>query len=486
MRLAPRSLFMRLVLVLLAGIVLAQAAGLAIYWRDRDAFMQRAFGMRSVQRVADVIRVLDGMAPAERARVIAILNSPQLRITLDMGPLAHAFQESDEARVFAAGLRRALGEERELTVNVAPAPFIKGPPPGYGPGTKAGMMGAGMGMVPGGTPFSFGALSFVVQARLHDGTLVTLDSRQPQDAGAWPYRLIASLAIVLAAVVIVALVAVRWVTRPLKTLAHAAEELGGNIDRPPLDEGGPLEVARAARAFNAMQQRLSRHIAERAGIFAAMSHDLKTPITRLRLRAELLEDAQVRAKLEQDLHEMEQMVSGALDLVRGLDRQEPARAFDVMALLEDVRENAALAGRTVEICGAAHAPYAGRMQAIKRCLSNLVENALTYGGSARVCVEDDARALTIRVLDAGPGIPAAELERVFEPFYRLEGSRNRETGGSGLGLSIARAIARAHGGEVVLRNHPQGGLESTLTLRRETAAQAGDSGQRAAACRALA
>jgi signal transduction histidine kinase len=502
-RFVPRSLFSRLVLVLLAGVVLAQAAGLAIYWRDRDEFMQRAFGLRSVQRVADVIRVLDDMAPAERQRVVGILNSPQLRITLDMGPIASAvhastssartedtgskslargespvrpelvegraqnlLSEADEAQRFAAALRRVLGDERELTVHVTDAPFIKGPPPGYGPG-KGGMMGAGMGMGPGAGGYPFGAVSFVVQARLKDGVLATLDARQSRDAGAWSYRLMASLAIVLVAVLVVAFIAVRWVTRPLKALAHAAEELGENIDRPPLDESGPLEVSRAARAFNAMQQRLSRHIAERASIFAAMSHDLKTPITRLRLRAELLDDAELRGKIERDLHEMEQMVSGALDLVRGLDRKEPMQPFDVMALLETIRENAALAGTSVEIAGTTSKPYCGRMQSIRRCLVNLIENATKYGGRAWVIVRDDAQRLEIVVRDSGPGIPESELERVFEPFYRLERSRNRETGGTGLGLSIARAIARAHGGDVVLRNRPEGGLEATLSLSRD-------------------
>jgi signal transduction histidine kinase len=459
----PRSLFSRMVLVLLTGLVLAQGAGLWIYWRDRDEFMQRAFGMRSVQRIADIIRVVDPMPAAERTRIVGILNSPQLRIAFDVPQLAQNDERPDnQTRLFSSALRRALGDDRELLVKVAEAPFIKGPPAGHAPGMmKGAMIGAPMG---GGGPFAFGTLSFVVQTRLHDGALITLDSRQSVDAAAWPYRLFVSLAIVLATVIAVAMIAVRWVTRPLKTLAKAAEELGENIDRPPLDETGPAEVTRAARAFNTMQQRLMKLIGERARIFAAMSHDLKTPITRLRLRAELLDDVTVREKFERDLGEMEQMVSDALDLVRGLDKSEPAKAVDLMSLLRNLADDAKLAGGEVHVQGAATRFYVGKARLLRRCFGNLIDNALKYAGAATIDVAEDTRALRIAVRDSGPGIPEADLERVFEPFYRLEHSRNRGTGGTGLGLTIARDIVRAHGGELVLRNRPQGGLEALVTL----------------------
>ena len=466
----PRSLFSRLVLVLLAGLVLAQAAGLAIYWRDRDEFMHRALGLRSVQRVADIIRVLDEMPAADRGRIVGILNSPQLRISFDVPPLDaqnDTAQSHADSERFVSALRRTLGAEREFVVRVAKAPFIKGPPAGYGPGMMRGG-GPGVGMYPGMGPgaLAVNAVSFVVQAQLRDGTLITLDSRQPRDAAAAPYRLMASLAVLLLAVIAIALIAVRWVTRPLKTLAEAAEQLGENIDRPPLDEGGPAEVSRAARAFNTMQQRLSKLIGERARVFAAMSHDLKTPITRLRLRAELLDDEKLRAKFERDLGEMEQMVSGALDLVRGLERQEPPQTLDLTALLESVCADARLTGGAVELHASTPVSYVGRPQALRRCFANLVENAVKYGGGATITVTDMRHAVEVRVQDRGRGIPEAELERVFEPFYRVEQSRSRDTGGTGLGLSIALNIAHAHGGDLALRNLPGGGLEALLTLPR--------------------
>jgi signal transduction histidine kinase len=272
--------------------------------------------------------------------------------------------------------------------------------------------------------------------------------------------------VLLAGVVLVSLLAVRWATRPLNTLADAAEELGRDIQRPPLPEAGPVEVRRAARAFNTMQSRLARFIGDRTRIFAAMSHDLKTPITRLRLRAELLDDPAVRAKFAADLAEMESMVGSTLDFLRGLESAEAARPIDMAALLESLQADFSEGGAKVSVEAPGLRPYPGRAQALKRCLANLVENAVKYGGAAKVTALDGSDRLEIRIRDEGPGIAQADLDRVFDPFYRVEASRNRETGGTGLGLTIARGIARGHGGDVVLRNHPDGGLEALLTLPR--------------------
>jgi len=482
MRLLPRSLFARMVLVLLAGLILAQLLSFAVHWRERGEFVQRAMGMRSVQRIADIVKLLDSTPPAERARIVNVLNSPPLRIALDAPPFTAVDDDDDKtalAAQFASGLRRLIGDDRPLSVHVADvrmrAPLVPGMKgPGYGrmmggPGvaegaeTTGGKGYYGAGGYPAGRP----GVAFVVQTRLGDGARVTFDSRQPAETVSWPGRLLISLVVLLAAVVVLTLIAVRWVTRPLKTLAQAAEELGRDINRPPLDEEGPLEVGRAARAFNTMQERLAGFIRERTGIFAAMSHDLKTPITRLRLRAELLDDPELRAKFAKDLQEMEELVSVTLDFMRGLDSGVTTQPIDVGALLESLQEDAIEVGGEVRIEGAALTPFHGNPQALKRCVGNLIGNAVSYGKSATLVVEDSAGQLRIHVRDRGPGIPEADLERVFEPFYRREGSRSRETGGTGLGLSIARSIARAHGGDIVLHNLPEGGLEAVLTLPRK-------------------
>lgn len=474
MSLVPRSLFGRLVAVLLAGLVVTQLASFAIHMQERRELLAESSGIQAAQRIADIVRLLDPLGAAERAKLASILSAPPMAIQMGPQPMPAAPEDADrQARtaLFGAMLRRTLGQEYPVQVAVTQFPGVPGAVPGplrhMGPG-----MGPGMGRGPGANRpggmgyFARPALSLVAQVRLRDGTLVTFDSRQPASAESLPYRLLASLAVLLAGVVLVSLLAVRWATRPLNTLADAAEELGRDIQRPPLPEAGPVEVRRAARAFNTMQSRLARFIGDRTRIFAAMSHDLKTPITRLRLRAELLDDPTVRAKFAADLADMESMVGSTLDFLRGLESAEPARPIDVAALLESLQADFSEGGAKVSVEAEGLRPYPGRAQALKRCLANLVENAVKYGGAAKVTALDDADRLEIRIRDEGPGIAAAELDRVFDPFYRVEASRNRETGGTGLGLTIARSIARGHGGDVVLRNHPDGGLEATLTLPR--------------------
>ncbi|MDB5809817.1 MAG: putative two-component sensor histidine kinase [Betaproteobacteria bacterium] len=467
----PRSLFARMVLVLFAGLIVAQLASFAVHWRERGEIMTRAMGMRSAARIADIIELLDSIEPAERAKIVSVFSSPPLRIALDV-PRIEALggdpEKEEQARQFTAALRRTLDSDFPVVVQATEARGSFGKGAEMRGGRRAGMeAGATPPPESGFGVRRFGA-AFIVQAQLKDGTLVTFNARQPQETVAWPYQLLLSLGVLLAVVMIVTLIAVRWVTRPLNTLAAAAQSLGEDIHRAPIDERGPLEVSRAAQAFNAMQQKLVKFISDRTRIFAAMSHDLKTPITRLRLRAELLDDAELRAKFVKDLEEMEAMVSAALDFMRGVDTHEPPQPVDVMAMLESLQEDARETGGNVTLEGLAAAPYCGHAQTLKRCIGNLIDNALIYGQRAVIAVADSPAQLTISVRDAGPGIPEAELERVFEPFYRLDASRNRATGGTGLGLTIARNIARAHGGDVVLLNRSEGGLEAVLTLSRRT------------------
>lgn len=468
MNLLPRSLFSRLVLVLLAGLLTAQLLSFAVHMHERSELLQEASGMQSAQRIADIVRLLDSLAPAERKRIADILSTPPMTVKLDQNRLAASDGNADRqarAVVFEAFLQRYLGNAWPVETAITDASPIK--PEGM-PGPPMGNRSGGHGMPPhfGMHYFSQPALSFVAQVRLHDGTLVTFDSRQPEGTEDWPYRMLLSLAVLLTGVIMVSLIAVRWATRPLNALADAAEELGKNINRPPLKESGPLEVARAARAFNTMQALLVRYIQDRTRMLAAMSHDLKTPITRLRLRAELLDDAALREQFTGDLGEMETMVKSTLDFMRGIDAEEPARQIDMNALLESLQANLQEAGATVNIEGRPKKPYWGKPQAVKRCLTNLLDNAVKYGKSATILIDDNDERLDIRIRDQGPGIPQSELERVFEPYYRLEGSRNRGTGGTGLGLTIARGIAEAHGGTLQLANRSEGGLEASLILPR--------------------
>jgi signal transduction histidine kinase len=258
-------------------------------------------------------------------------------------------------------------------------------------------------------------------------------------------------------------------TKPVSTLAAAAEALGRDVNAPPLPEDGPSEIATAAAAFNTMAARIRRFVQDRTELLTAIGHDLRTPITRLKLRAEFVEDDEQRNKMLADLEELEAMVSATLAFGRDAQTTEPVSSIDLAELLRTVLDEAGdtrpdLSGK-LAYEGISHFTLRARPLALKRALANLVNNASTYGGSARIrLVPPNHGMLVIEVEDDGPGIPPAELERVFEPFHRGEPSRNRETGGVGLGLPIARNIFRAHGGDVTLANRPMGGVKATVTL----------------------
>jgi signal transduction histidine kinase len=307
---------------------------------------------------------------------------------------------------------------------------------------------------------------FHIQVKLNDGTWVRFERQVPESLLGWPSRLLITLGILLVSVVALSSLAVRWSVGPLRALRRAAEELGKDIHREPLAVEGPVEVAETARAFNTMQKRLKNYIEDRARILAAVSHDLKTPLTRMRLRTDLLEDEALREKIETDLDDMESMVGATLDFMRGTETKEPSQPLDLMALLESIQGNMSEAGREVELTGRIENPIHGKPLALKRCITNLVDNAVYYGKRAGITVDDQDQHVVISVSDNGPGIPEDSLERVFDPFFRLEASRSQHTGGTGLGLGIARNIARAHGGELVLENRPRGGLTARLRLPR--------------------
>jgi signal transduction histidine kinase len=215
-----------------------------------------------------------------------------------------------------------------------------------------------------------------------------------------------------------------------------------------------------------MPARLSKYLSDRTRILTAMSHDLKTPITRMRLRAELLEHEVTQAKFKQDLAELESMVSGTLDYMRGVQDGEPLRDIDINALLNGLAADCQELGQVVTIDGFAKSDFLGRAQSLKRCLANVIENAIKYGQIAHVRITDSADVLQIVVEDEGVGVPATELPNLFEPFYRVEASRNRDTGGTGLGLSIALSIAVLHGGSLTAENTAHRGLRLTLSLPR--------------------
>lgn len=451
MKLLPKSLFGRITLILVGGLVAVQLITTALHVSERNALVVRIGSQQAAVRIGDMIRILEATSPGERANVMRAVPAETLRLTPGIADRTETAQVEASEMLDAAreALAQALGPAAEFRVMDAQPVYLQ-PDSWYARnfGERAGMR-------------------IDAAVRLRDATWITAQSTEPARATNFFTRMVRNLLIVDAAMLVLVFVAVRQVTRPLSVLAGAAEELGRNIDRPPLPEEGAAELVQASRALNTMQDRLKRYVQTRMHVLAAMSHDLKTPITRMRLRAEMLDDAQLKARFVKDFDSLQEMVNSTLDYMRGLgDGGELLEPIDLTALISSLKEDAEEAGRVVTLYGDARSPVPGRAQALKRCLQNLIDNALAYGKRADITVRDEGEAVNIAIRDDGPGIPESEMEKVFEPFYRVEGSRNRNSGGSGLGLSIARNIAQAHGGTVRLRNLASGGLEVTLRLPR--------------------
>ncbi|OIQ94729.1 osmolarity sensor protein EnvZ [mine drainage metagenome] len=473
MSLLPRSLFGRTLLVLIAGLMLAEIASLGVNFFDRGSGVYRLGAQQTALRIAQSARILNRLDPRQRAGVIDEMNGTNFSVVLRRTPavMSAGFDEHDRYELALATLiKRYLRSQWATSVQITSLGRASRPKNYEAVDT---------------TPleqwiarhFYFilpGAYSIVAQIRLEDGTTAVFYARIPQEPLSRIESLLPRLLLNLAIFALLGAAAVGAITRSLERLAHAAEQLGVDPEGKPLPEHGPSEVRSVIRAFNRMRLDLRSYLLERARMLGAISHDLRTPITRLRLRAEMIENAESRAKFVRDLDEIDAMAGSALEFFKSLGSEPQRHPVDVAALVGSLCEDWFETGRDVTVSGTGRAPYNCHPQALRRCLDNLVENALRYGGRARISVTDDGAVLRISVRDDGPGIPEQDLERVFEPFFRLEQSRNRDSGGTGLGLAIARNIARWHGGDIHLRNAPDGGgLIAELSLPRFQSRQRG-------------
>jgi len=336
-------------------------------------------------------------------------------------------------------------------------PFARegGGPPG-GPGGPPGARGKG-----GDEPLIFG--DFKLGVRQSDGRWLVVEPKPTFRFDSWQQRVLLILLLSVIAVTPLAWLFARRLAQPITAFADAAERLGKDPRTPPLNISGSGEVVAAATAFNMMQERLRRYVEDRTAMVGAIAHDLRTPLTRLKFRIEAVPD-DIRPKLAADIDQMEAMIAATLGFVRDTQRPAERTRLELSSLVESVIDEAAETGGDATVERTEKTVIEGDPVALKRLVANLVENALKYGVRARGRVYAEDQMAIIEVDDDGPGIPAAELERVFEPFYRGEPSRNRETGGNGLGLAVVRSLARAHGGDVILANRPGGGLRASVRL----------------------
>ncbi|MHC6227131.1 ATP-binding protein [Pseudomonas sp. X10] len=471
-RLLPRSLLGRMLLLTLLVVLLAQGLS-SLIWVSQLRASQLQGLQASARSLAHSMSasvsyfrslpvayrpmVLDQLRSMGGTRFVVSLNDKPLEMpVLPITPRKQAVIE-----VFEQVLRERLGPRMEISVEFVSPQELRI----FNSGLKLDEL-----------PRSWAHYSLtleplnppvlVTQIRLGEGEWLYIASLMPEpytslEAERLPRQQLGFIGLTSAFLLLFIGLLVHWQSRPLKRLARAAREMSLGADVAPVAEGGGSEVVEVGRAFNNMRERISRYLTERSQLFSAISHDLRTPITRLRLRVELLEDEQLQAKFGRDLDELELLVKGALQCVKDTDIHENIEPIDLNQVLEILAEPYLDSGR-ITLEGRALAPYPGKPLALRRCIGNLIDNAIKYGERAHLRILDSASGVVLQVDDQGPGVPEQRLERVFEPHFRLAAQQQ----GYGLGLGIARNIAHSHGGEVSLLNLRQGGLRVTLSLPR--------------------
>ncbi|WP_300728754.1 HAMP domain-containing sensor histidine kinase [Pseudomonas sp.] len=425
----PKSLASQLSLIFLVSLLLAHGLSFGVQFYERYKSAQSTMLFNMENDIATSIAIFDRLPAVERPAWLARLDRKHYRYLLNQGETGMPMNRVDPP-MSAESIKNTLGQHYALTFSEP------------------------SGEIP----------RYQVHLKLSDGNPVTIDVH-PADMpmASWlPLVLVLQLALLLGCT----WMAVRLAIRPLTRLARAVETLDPNARAQPLDETGPSEVAHAAAAFNAMQQRIADYLKERMHILTAISHDLQTPITRMKLRAEFMEDSIERDKLQSDLSEIEHLVREGVDYARSVHgATEASYRLDLNAFVDSLVFDYQDVGKTVERVGHYHGAVQTRPHALRRVLVNLLDNALKFSGAAvlEITGEDDD-SVCIKVLDRGPGIPHEELGEVLKPFYRVENSRSRETGGTGLGLAIAQELAIALAGSLRLSNREGGGLCAALVL----------------------
>jgi signal transduction histidine kinase len=463
-RVLPNSLFGQTLLALLVGLIVSHAAGSWIYTLDREQAVRAVGGFAAAQRITNLARLVEETPRESRERIVAALSDQTFLVALSaqppaMNPGDDDAQVADAIKDFLVG-QLSLGSARQPRVS---ASWPAGSESVFG--NMHPMMGRGPMMHGFGAFGPFGGFrDLKVAVPLSDGQWLSFVTALPQGGPAFSRQFLLSMTLMAIIILAVSTWVVRRVTAPLASLSAAAEILGNDLNAPPMPETGTVEMRQASRAFNTMQARLRSLVENRTRMLAAISHDLRTPLTLLRLRAENVEEAPEREKMLATIAEMDSMIAATLEFARDEAMAEPRRRTDLTALLASVVDDMADTGLPVAMESAVPIVRECQPAALKRALTNLLDNAVKYGKKARAAIRSTPQSIEITIDDEGPGIPEDELVRVFQPFYRVEGSRSRETGGIGLGLAIALSVIQAHGGELTLSNRPGGGLRASVGL----------------------
>jgi signal transduction histidine kinase len=455
-----RSMRLQTAAIIIAGFVLSHVAGYLLYTQDRRDALLMTEALDIAERAAGVSRLLRDLPVGWREEVSRVSDSRAFRVWLSPEPPFESVdptaEEIDLLDYLRAQMPRIAANEMRVRFTTAARAEVRPPeredPAGARPPAEAA----------GAALQSRRVVAITISHG--EGELLNFLGQINTPQSVLPEFLGVNIISAAFGIGLVAFWLVHRVTVPLTRLAAAAERLGRNIYAPPLTETGPREVATAAAAFNRMQRRLTRLIEGRTELLAAISHDLRTPITQMRLRTELMPESPERDKNLAALDEMEAIIATFLDYARAANESEERSRSDIGALVESLCADLADTGAEISCETEDSVVVTCKRLAVKRGVANLIENALNYGERAHVEVRRVGPSIIIRVDDDGPGIPEEDLDMVFTPFHRGEASRNRHTGGVGLGLSIAQAVAEDHGGEVRLGNRPEGGLRAEMIL----------------------
>jgi signal transduction histidine kinase len=453
-RLIPDTVAARTLLVLIIGLTVSHMLSVALYFTDRTSALMFTGGEHTGERIATIGRLVENASQAERRRIVARADHPKLHVTWSEESSIDDQQGGGwQAGVLRDAMVAHLNERDRQAFRLVHSQGVTND--AWQDHLRRDHQEEDLGE------------TLMVSLQLPDGSWLNFAAPVESPEPFWSLRFALSMTVMLLAVVVMSALVVRHLTKPLGTFARAAQRLGVDVKAPPIPESGPAEVRQATRAFNEMQERIRRFVEDRTQMLAAISHDLGTPITRLRLRAELVEDEDQKEKMLADLDDMEKMVSSALAFARDEAASEPHAMVDLRTLLQRVCDDMVDAGHAITLdIGDDTVPFGCRPAALRRALTNIIDNAVRYGHQARVSLDYDQDMVLVRVDDDGSGIPKELQEDVFKPFRRIEASRSRETGGTGLGLTIARTIIRAHGGDVMLSNRSEGGLRVDVRLPR--------------------
>jgi signal transduction histidine kinase len=454
-RLLPQTLLGQTVLLLLVGLIGSHLVSMLMYADDRIAVLAQASNRHVAERVAEIARLFNEAPPDWRHRLLKATDSPSLAVTLTSQPDVQSVTAEDWVSEAA---RRLMAHSLDVNPSRIAVQVQELP---QSSGMSGGWMLPQMSQMMEGWPVR---QSLRASVQLDDGAWLNFAAAALPSEPLWSSRALLSMILMALGVVILSALAVRRLIQPLETFAEAADRLGKDVAADPLPETGPQEIRQVAAAFNRMQERLRRLVENRTRLLAAISHDLRTPITLLKLRADFVDDDEERAKTVATLDEMEAMIASTLAFARDDAETEPRILVDLAALVASLCDDMADAGQPVLCETPDKLPYECRPVALKRAIVNLVENAVRYGDRARVRLLDRENSAELIIEDDGPGIPEDQFTHVFQPFYRVEGSRSRDTGGVGLGMATAQAVVHAHGGEIHLSNRPEGGLSVLVEL----------------------